>query len=532
MSNIISKLKSRNSLVFFSLALVTFIALFIRFRGFGMYGDDWGAGSYLLQHSTADAIKGWINWRGEIDNFRYFAIIVPALWYFSYHLLGLPGVFLSMAAIYVALYFCAYKILSQRVSPLAAYLATVIFILYPTNNFYLWQVTTTYPLALVFVFLAVWYYWKKNWAAAFLLLTCSAMINEAVLFIFVFALIPDKPVNFKEILVMFWRWLKLTFSLVIIYGATRAAFEYFGFIHTPRLSYSAHNLNLISYAAQFFKATAAVLGTSWAFVAWKILHNFHPSQMAIGLVVIAIFVETLWLMRSKSQAWAWPIIPYWYLFVAGVVLIFAGRYYGFYYVPSVNILNLDSRYYFASSVGGLVFFAGLIEFFLQEKFGKFKNWLLAFLCILVGVLSVFKYEVQTDYVVAWQDAKSLWKQVLAEAPSLSRGEVLVVDLPAHPLGTLVDIGQSLGDFRLFVPKIYGPDTTGFGTNIILGVKKTPTSICINSGAVLSNYCTQPSKVYFFQWHDSTLLPVGDSKNLQARQVNQNVPEEMLKILSH
>jgi len=523
MGNIIAKLKSRDSLIFFSLTAICFAANFLRLRSFGVYGDDWSAGTYLYNNSFLGAVKQWIIWPGELANFRPLAIILPILWYWAYALFKIAGVYLVIGGFYSVMFFLGYKVLSQRVSVFTAYLASVVFILYPTNNFFVWQVATTYPMGLILVFAAVLNYWKQRRAAAFVLLLCSALANEGLLFLFALALLPKEKITWSELKRDIWPWAKFMSGLVLLYTMVRAGFELSGFTRGSRLVEAAHTFNIVSYLTQFFKAIFVELLLSWGFAGWKILHAFSFSHLAVAIVIIAIAFGTVWLLMRKGETAVPSPLPYWYLLIAGLVLICAGRYYGFFYVPSINVLNLDSRYYFASSVGSFVFVAGIIEMSLRQKFFKWKYLSAGILCLAIFFLALFKYEIQLDGVNAWTGSKNLLGQMFTQIPALHKGEAVIINMPARVLGDVVETSQAVPDLRLFFPIVYGPGTSGFLSAYIQSQSNTSAGLCLNLTSVAANYCINKADLYIFTWNGQSLIPHGNSPSLQNRPTAQNIP---------
>lgn len=527
---LLKKITGRQTVIFFSLAIFTFLSCFITFRSVGLYGDDWGAASYLTSHSTIGALRGWIQWHGEIDNFRPLAGLSSVIWYWGYYWFGLSGVALSIWAAFSVLYYLTYVILSKFVSPLSAYFATILFILYPTNNFYLWQVTTIYPLSLILVFSAVLLYWRKQRPLAFLFYLAAALTNESTLFIFLLALLPAEKISFQDLKKSFFSWLKLSSVAIVLYAAVRVISEKIGWVKGGRLAYVLKTFNLLSYIAQFIKGLFIVLFVSWGFVAWKIFTSFKPSQLLAGLLAVAL-AYLIWIVLQKYPAVPTVRPPAWYLLVAGAVLVCAGRYYGFYYVPSINVLNLDSRYYFASSSGAVIFFAGLIETVVQSKVYKYKTFFTLLMFAIIFCLGVFKYEVQLDYVNAWTEAKNFWHQLITKVPALEPGETILVDFPDRTIGNLVSSGVAIGDLGVFVPGVYGQQTHGFVLSQIESSTTSGDQKCLDATPDITNLCVDQGKIYYFKWDGTTLLVFGNGNNLVARKTRQTTSGPVRVLLS-
>lgn len=519
---LIKKTQNTSVLVFFSLAAIIFITCFIRFQSFGLYGDDWGAGTYLFKSTTVDALQGWIEWKGEIGNFRPLAILLPLFWYGGYYFFGLAGVFLVIWTVYIILSFFFYQILRTRMSGIAAYGAALIFALYPTNNFYLWQVTMTYPVGLIFIFLAVWFFWKDKKVISLFFLLCGALVNEATFFIFLLALLPKEKFSWQTFRAAIFRWTQPFGGALVIYSVARIIAERTGVITGGRLAHAAHVFNIWDYIAQFIKAIVVVLMSSWAFIFWKIIHNFRISHLLFGVITV-IIVYCMWKLFEGERHES--TLPYWYILIMGVVLICAGRYYGFYYIPSLNVLNLDSRYYFASSVGGAVFIAGLIEV-LRSKGVYIQRAGLVVCAIVLLFLAVAKYEIQRDYVVAWQEAKAIWRELLYRVPALKEGEAVIITIPPHTLGKLVVANEAVGDLRQFVPQVYGAGSLGFLSTQIQASRREGVRTCIDSSPFYTGLCIPTDHVYYFAWDGRNLLPFGQVFPFEKRQRDQVFPGKL------
>jgi hypothetical protein len=524
-------LKSTEGVVYISLTAICFVSCFLLLRTFGVYGDDWYSSTFLYNNSLWSSVKYWIEWKGEINNFRPMAVFLPFLWHLGYAALGLSGVFLVIGGLYSLVACLFYKIITRFTPPLIAFAASVLLILYPTNNFYLWQATSTYPLGLMFVLVAVLFFLKNKYAMAFVFLLCGALSNEASIFVFALALIPNKKISLLEFRRNFISWLKVAGVAVVLYAVARVIAEKTGFLAVERLGFTFDTFNPVSYVLQFFKSIFVVLASSWGFAGWKILKTFQIQHLFVGLLSVAIFALVFLHFKRKNLNNLPAFAPAWYLLVAGILLICAGRYYGFYFVPSINVLNLDSRYYFSASVGGAVFFAGLIQLIWYKINAKHQKVFALAMCTVVLFLGVFKYEVQADYSESWKKGKAIWKQLFEQVPSLQPGEVVVVKFPFRPLGTLVDTGEAVGDLRFMIPSIYGPQTLGFSSNFLQEERRTGENICFDSAPYYEDYCVTIDKVYFFSWDGSKLLPSGKSAELEQRPLRRNISEHMYRELT-
>jgi hypothetical protein len=489
------------------LAGVFFLACFLHFRSFGVYGDDWSAGTYLYHNSLGAALREW--WAmgsGEIANFRPLAIILPIMWYFVFQFAGLAGVALVIYILYLSLGWLLYKLLKRSLSPLVALVASLLFLVYPTNNFYLWQVTSTYPLSLIFLFCGVNFFYRKNYWLVFCFLLLSLLVNEGVFFLFFIALLPtQKLANLKELVAPFSRWLAVTLPAVVLYGILRVVLEAKGIISGGRAVEVLGHFQLVAYAGQFVKSYLVVLVSSWGFVGWKLLYFARPADFLIGSAVAAISVPVFWRMAKFNNPAGAGKIPVWYIMVMGLALIIAGRYYGFYYVPSINVLNLDSRYYFAASLGGAVFFAGVLEYLIRRF--SFKRGMVVILLVLAlgfGTLAAFKSSVQRDYTVSWSQAKAVWRSLLSSVPSLQPGQVIILNTPPVVLGELVGLNQGLGDLHLLIPRIYDSAATGYVNSSITAMTFPKNLVCITTP--LEHFCSSKDNVLFFDISGTRVVP--------------------------
>lgn len=489
------------------LAGVFFLVSFLHFRSFGVYGDDWSAGTYLYHNSVSAALwEWWAQWGGEIANFRPLAAILPLIWFVVYQYLGLAGVFLVIYGLYVFAGWLLYKLLKKSLSPLVALTASMLFLVYPTNNFYLWQVTATYPLSLIFLFGAAHFFKSKRYLFVFCSLLASLLTNEGAFFLFFIAMLPtQKLANWKEFFAPLYGWLAVTLPAVLLYGIVRVILETKGLIAGGRAVGVLGHLNAISYLSQFVKSYLVVLVTSWGFAAWKILHFFRWPDLVIGLTAATVSTWVFWKiskLKSKEEAGS---IPAWYIMAMGLVLIIAGRYYGFYYVPSINVLNLDSRYYFAASLGGALFFAGLLEYLIQRWRSKQGAIIILLaLSLIFGFLAVFKSSVQRDYEASWVQAKAIMRSFLSAVPSLQPGQVVILNTPPVVLGELVGPMQVLNALHLLVPRIYNPAARGYISANISGLSFQEKQICIT--AIPDYFCVPKDKVLFFNISGTNVVP--------------------------
>ena len=500
-------LHSPDFLALIMLAGVFFLVCFLHIKSFGVYGDDWSAGTYLYNNSAMAALwEWWVHWGGEVANFRPLAAILPLMWYFVFKYWSLTGIFLLIYGLYLAAGWLLYAFLKKSLSPLVAVAASLLFLVYPTNNFYLWQVTATYPLSLIFLFSAIHLFYKKRYGWVFCLLLFSLLVNEGVFFLFFLALLPDhKLADWKELAAAFLNWISVTLSAVVLYAILRITLEAKGIIVGGRAVGVLGHLHIFSYLAQFVQSYLVVLLTSWCFAAWKILFFGRAADFVIGIIVAAI---SAWVFLSLNRIAA-PArvdkIPAWYVMVMGLLLIIAGRYYGFYYVPSINTLSLDSRYYFAASLGGAVFFAGLLELLIQRWRSKQAGVIiLLVLSLTFGFLAVFKASVQRDYQASWRQAKAIWLNLFKAVPNLQPGQVVILQTPPVVLGELVYWPQALGDLRLIIPRIYNPAARAYASGNISGMSFQQSQICFT--APPEYFCVPKDKVLFFKVSGTDVVP--------------------------
>ncbi|MBI5530069.1 MAG: hypothetical protein HY918_01035 [Candidatus Doudnabacteria bacterium] len=520
--------------IFIMLSLVVFIANFLYFKNFGIYGDDWDAGIYLRFNGLREGVHYWWSvWAGEINNFRPIAVILPIVWFYFFKFFGLPGVHFSIFLIHATAAFLIYKYFSGYAEKYIAFLGALFFALYPTNNAYLWQVATTYVLSLCFVLLSVLSYQKKyKFLAAFLFLF-SVLVNEATAMLFVLALIPKHTVSRAEFIKQFKEFAYFFIPILALYIAVRVGFEHTGLIVGGRTKGLLNNFKFSVYLFQFIQAFAVVFFTSWGLAGWKIIQNFKDLNWLTWLVGIAIFAfirasfETE-LFKDKNQESLRA--NYLYFLIGGFVLIFAGRYYGFYFQPSINTLNLDSRYYYAASLAGPVFLVGLL-IYAKANFSKFWPNIVTLVAIILGILGIFKISVQRDYANAWLASKEFWRQEIKAFPALRENELVVVYVPKRKLGQLVGVGEAIGDLRKLFPFVYGPTVNGVTTFLTQSIDQTPESFCINSHPFWINRCFQKNNVEVLTFEDNKLvLRKKANPSPDSRSFEQNLPEALKNII--
>jgi len=499
------------------------------FRHFGIYGDDWGASTYLYQNNLRSAVSMW--WHagsGEIENFRLLAVIIPIIWYGAFHLFGFFGVILINFLLYAGLAILFYFILKQHLSRSAAFLGALLFAIFPTNNAYLWQVTISYALALLAVFGAILLFNKNKFWQSALILACGLLINEAVFFVFFLSVLAPQTqklswAGFKP---RFKKWLQIVAPMIISYIIFRLALEITGITGGNRATNALHQLHLVAYAMQFAYAIAIDLVIAWGVSLWKILHYHQAIDFAVGVAAAL----AAWFFSRKLSRSSENISKPLYVIVLGLILICAGRYYGFYYVPSVNVLNLDSRYYFASSVGAAMCFAGLLQW-AWDFFAGWKKYIpTVLLCLMVFVAAMSRFEVERDYARAWQNAQKFWQTFLAAIPSLPDKSVLIVNVPARSVDQPVGVSEAMGDLRSLVPLFYGKDELGAGTLGMQSIDVGQSQVCFTSSPFFFDYCVDNARVTGLVWDGGRLIRTYGRWPLSGPN-KASLPPNIKKILS-
>lgn len=513
--------------IFLALGIIIFVTGYWHLGSLGIYGDDWGASTYVFQPNITRAVSDW--WRagaGEVANFRLLDSVLPVFWYGVFQLFGLKGIIVFNFLCFFVLSWLFYLILKQHVSWITAFLAAVIFSLYPTNNAYLWQVTLSYTLSLICVFSAVLLFYKQRLGWTLFFLLAAIFINEGTFFIFSLALLfpgTQKISEFKPILI---KWLKIVIPLTLIYGFTRIGLEMVGLTGGNRAVSILHNFNLASYIFQFFKAEAVVLLISWALAAWKLYYYFNVNYIFIGVLAAVIsFFGLLQIQKNsiEQKSFTRPLL----LILAGLILICAGRYYGFYYVPSINSLNLDCRYYFAASVGGAVVFAGLFEFLLK-KYTRARLALFIVAALLVGYLVSFRIAVQNDYAVAWNESKKIWKELLLVLPHVPENSFLYVEIPGKKLGKPVTEFEAVGDLRVTLGLLGRNDILAVTSPFVTNLSLSGTEACVTSPPFYSNRCFPKDKAMGLVWRDRKFDNLFGAFSLDVRGLV--VPESFYKVI--
>ena len=515
-------------IVFIALAAVIFVAGYWHANSIGLYSDDWGASTYLFQHTLGQAVVDW--WHhgsGDVTLFRFLVVATPILWYWAFGLFGSTGVVLLNYVCFVGLAFLFFLLLKKHVSLPVAFAGALLFALYPCNNAYLWQVTMSYTLALLAMFGALLCYYRGRYFWSVLLLVASVFLNEAVLFLFVLALLPPGSVSWPQIKVQVKTWLKLMIPVLVLYVGIRLVSESLGITGGDRTVYVLQHFQLIPYLRQFITGEAVVLVIAYAAIVWKILHAFSWSSVLVGLFTAFV---AWWTIRGQltSGGQERALTRTLYLVLAGAILICAGRYYGFYYIPSFNVLNLDTRYYFAASVGGAVLYAGVLQWLL-ERFGR-RVFIVLF-SITILVLSMARWEVQQDYAAGFRESSRVWQQLLAKVAAPAAGTFIVVDIPDRELGKPVGLLESLGDLRDLMPKLYNGDVAAASSPYIQNLTISGNQTCVDSTPLYNHACFPSANFVYLRWENSQLtLAQGNPALLTEGPDVQSVPKNFLKAL--
>ena len=486
-------------LPYLGIAIILFLAGFNKIGHFGVYSDDWIGGTYITAQNALDAAKQWLIPSGEMSNFRPLAVIESLFWYFGYISFGLFGVFFTIYLIQLLATILIYIVFKRLIGNTNAFFGALLFILFPTQSFYLWQVTSTYFLALSFILLAVITWQKKARWWSVLLLLISLLINESVFGLFILAIIPSKWEGWKVWFEKSRSWFLTVIPVTFIYATTRIIYENYWLVQGGRIVGSFGHFNFFQYIIQFFKAASLDLILAIPIAGWKILYNFNTinwSYVAIVAFVVSIFFYLIDKKSLKTEEFNVK-----YIILVGFILLFAGRYYGFYYIPSINILNLDSRHYFASSIGAAMIITAIISW-LASKNLKWYRFTTIFTTLLIIYLCIFKISLQTDYVQAWSEAKKLLPEVIENTKYLGDSEAIVINLPPKQLGKIVDVGVGIGDLRITIPKLYGQGHYGISSNYIQQIIHKNQQTCFNSMPIY--ICFPSDHVTWFEWDGFSL----------------------------
>ncbi|MBL8030451.1 MAG: hypothetical protein JNN11_04355 [Candidatus Doudnabacteria bacterium] len=500
------------------LGVIIFFTGYAKARSIGLYGDDWGAATFLFEDNVRDAVKDWWHFgSGEISNFRMLDSVLPILWFYAFRLGGMLGVVLVSFFIYWGLAVLLFKILTKSLSVRTAFFGSLLFALYPTNNAYLWHVTLSYSVALLLVFWAVLLFKQSSYKKSLAVLLASILVNEGVFFIYFLAMLPNvgENVTRNSLWANLKKWLFIVFGILVVYVAARVGAEVTGITGGNRAVSVLGSFNLFAYIAQFIKSFAVVLVIGFAGIFWKIYNAFSSSHIWAGVLTsVLAFVSLRYLKvielnnlneKSDRRVALFAVL-------IGLMLIVAGRYYGFYYVPSINILNLDSRYYFAASVGGAVFFAGVFEHLQARYFMLHKLWLII-MCVTLGLCGLMRFEVQKDYADATIEAGSFWKSLHPVVLGAPENSFLYVQIPERVLGRPVGLFEASGDLRNLLPKMYDSGVRGVTSAYVQKVVYEEDRVCLNSSPFYFNTCFQNKDFYSFEWKD------GELRQLRREKIN-------------
>jgi hypothetical protein len=421
----------------------------------------------------------------------------------------------------------------------SAIILALLFSLYPTNNFYLWQVTMNYQLGMLLMLLSIFFFWKNRYFYSLILFIVSLLVNEATAMLFVLAILPVVIHSFsselqsgimpkvrsllKQKATQIWLW--LFFGIIFVYGISRIIAEKTGLINGGRLVSVLGHFSLILYLKQFVTGEITVILLSWAVAGWKILYYTNVSSILIGVIVALLVLVFLRFCTERPLGSFKPL----YLVLLGIILIIAGRYYGFYYIPSINVLNLDSRYYFSASLGGAMVITGLLEW-LRLRYLNFMSYLII-VCLMFGFLGMFKFQVQTDYSNSWTAAKKIWQTIFAEIPALPAGSLVYVDVPGNNLGKLVGAFQGMGDLRILIPYFYGNGASGISTPYIQNMKQNVGELCFDSAPFYKNQCYSQNLILTFKWQNGELVQTSGNLSITKNGSKPKIPDGVKRVFS-
>ena len=158
-----------------ALGLASFVADFAHFRRLGLFWDDWWQFGGLLR----PGMQGF--WQTGLDSLGFYRVMQPlafAVIWLGYRVAGLAGCYLCLWLVTTANAAMVFAILRRRWPVGVAFLAALVFELYPADNTHLWLSCIVPRLGMLLVLLAIDGFCRGRIALCALLATASLLLYE------------------------------------------------------------------------------------------------------------------------------------------------------------------------------------------------------------------------------------------------------------------------------------------------------------------------------------------------------------------
>ncbi len=127
------------------------------------------------------------------------------------------------------------------------------------------------------------------------------------------------------------------------------------------------------------------------------------------------------------------------LLVSGLVLLVLGYVLAFTHYPPTAVAGRSTSVHLAATLGGAIVFAAIASRVLSA------GWVgSALVAAYIAVLGGYYLTIQRDFLVAWEQQKTFWTEIVHCCSDLQDGTVLVVETD-QPLGTTMIGGNSWAD---------------------------------------------------------------------------------------
>jgi hypothetical protein len=427
------------------LALVSALTQFLHMRRFGLYEDDYFFVAQAMGKDPSylvDRLAVFARWTQG----RPIGFFLPDLLSFVGDKLGgLTAIYALGFVVVVLNSSLFYLVLRRRQTATVAILGGLGFLLFPADTTKT-LLTHDFQLqpSLTFWLLAALAYLAGHRRLPYLVVAGSLLTYESPFVVFLGAPLLDTPWSRRTWPALGWNALKLgvVFGLGVLVrlvaGEGRAIGATSGVLDLlPRMLGSmvigpARSLLLFGY------------GPLRAVPTWS------PD---VVLLAVGLGLALFWVLRRLPSEPLPPTLgamlrsPVGQLFVAGLVLLVLAYPLAFTHYPPTAVAGRSTSVHLAATLGGAALCAALGAWALALR-GVGAALVAAYLALLGG----YYLTIQRDFVLAWDEQRAFWGQVVACCSDLDDHSVIIVET-SEPLGTPMVAANSWAD-PLVLPLLY------------------------------------------------------------------------------
>jgi hypothetical protein len=409
---------------------VNWFANFLHFTRMGLYEDDW----YFVGYAFSTTVRQWmVNCLGAQLVTPEASVGRPFQFLFSFTLAEIGALansleldYLIAFAMSAAASLLMYAVLKHRFSSLTATLATVLFVVSPLHTlhqFVLYQFSLGASFGLLFLAFIMYVRGRRAWS--YVLAVVSLLTYESVFFLFLAA-----PLMKRGRIVQGRRreWmihLAICTAIVGAYYFARVATAEARVSSLPpgrQLAVLVLNTWVVYTASSFLPYYYAVIrafrdGTTEG---W----TYALLSAAVLATILRRYAHAS-MRKASALAWMWrPAFIGFVLLALGFVLS--------YFVlmePHARLPYTDrgTRTSLAASFGSSVLVAAILAGLIRTA--RNKVWY-AVASVLIGVLFVYCFVLQKDYVKDWEMQGETARQFMALTPDVHEDSILVLRFPS------------------------------------------------------------------------------------------------------